>query len=279
MNASRTFLVVLILVLACLLAACDGAVPPGGPYVWIDVPTDGLRVEVGQEVRIEGHASHRGGIARVEIWVNGEPHLVEENPPTQGNLAHFDQLWMPPGAGEYTVEVVAVGVDGAESAPDSVHLYVGAEVAQATPVPTATPVETEEPPTDIPPPEETEEPPTATPPPTAVPTPVPDTTAPPTPLLLKPLNGVELACTSQVMLRWNSVSDPSGVKYRVQVERHAGSENWQPVSGSPWTGLTDTELELDVECGWYYRWRVRAVDGEGNAGSFSDWFEFADLLG
>jgi hypothetical protein len=43
--------------------------------------------------------------------------------------------------------------------------------------------------------------------------------------------------------------------------------------------LTDTELELDVECGWYYRWRVRAVDGEGNAGSFSDWFEFADLLG
>jgi hypothetical protein len=81
------------------------------------------------------------------------------------------------------------------------------------------------------------------------------------------------------MLRWSPVTDPSGIgEYRVQVERHSGDSNWQTVAGSPWTGLAAPELELDVECGWYYRWRVRAVDGAGNAGPFSTWFRFTDWL-
>jgi hypothetical protein len=81
------------------------------------------------------------------------------------------------------------------------------------------------------------------------------------------------------MLRWGAVSDPSGIaEYRVQVERHAGDENWQPLADSPWRGLGVVELEIDVECGWFYRWRVRAVDGAGNAGPFSDWFEFTVSL-
>jgi hypothetical protein len=82
------------------------------------------------------------------------------------------------------------------------------------------------------------------------------------------------------MLRWEEVSDPSGIsEYRVQVERHAGDENWQKVAGSPWKGLTETELLLEeLECGWYYRWRVRAVDGANNVGPFSGWFEFLDPL-
>jgi hypothetical protein len=132
-------LTVLLLALACTLAACDREARSGGPYVWIDVPTDGLQGPVDLEVRLEGHAAYHGGIARVEVWVNGELHLVEESPATEGDLAHFDQLWMPPGPGDYTIQVVAVGLDDAASAPDSVRLRVGEQVAELTPVPSATP--------------------------------------------------------------------------------------------------------------------------------------------
>lgn len=96
---------------------------------------------------------------------------------------------------------------------------------------------------------------------------------------LKPQEGTTLDCCAALMLRWSPVSDPSGIgEYRVQVERHSGDNNWQPLDDSPWTGLSAPELELEVECGWYYRWRVRAVDGVGNVGSFSGWSEFTVSL-
>lgn len=110
-------------------------------------------------------------------------------------------------------------------------------------------------------------------------TPVADTTPPAPPVLLKPVDGAELACTSYVMLRWQASTDPSGIaEYRIQVERHSGDNNWTAVSGSVFTGITATEKELYVECGWDYRFRVRALDGAGNLGGWSGWFTFADLL-
>jgi hypothetical protein len=377
MNIRRVFRNCLIFGLTLLLSACFGQPTSGGPYVWIDVPSDGLRVPVDQAVRIEGHASYGGGIARVEIWVNGELHLVQENPPTQGNLAHFDQSWMPPGAGEYFVEVKAVGAGGAESVPDVVRLVVGEAVAEVTPTHTPLPESTEvveatlsvtptlavtETPTataTIPPPTRTPTPTiTPTPPPleaviefgasaaeinagdcanllwhtenvkavhldgvgvvgvgskevcpcedstyilsvtllddtktersftlrvkgscatpTSTPTPTmePDTTAPPVPPISSPTGGAVLDC-DKVPLDWDSVSDPSGIaEYRVQVEQEITAGNWDPVSGSPWTGLSGTELELDLSCGGVYRWRVKAVDGVGNESDFSAWAEF-----
>lgn len=344
---------------ALLVTACTGPTPSTGPCVWIDVPTDGLRVPPDRPVRIEGHASHTEGVARVEVWVNEEPHLIEEDPPTQGNLAHFEQLWMPPGPGEYVVQVIAIGTDGSSSAPDSVRLHVAATVAEVTPTPIPTPEDAAQPPTETP---TVPLPPTATPtqppghviefwadaeeveagtcimlhwhtanvqavylddiprtgdgvygtcpcsdetytlnvflqngskeqrtiairvtgscePPTPEPTdtPKPDTTAPGVPTQFKPTKGQEFDCVSEVMIRWDSVSDPSGIaEYRVQVERHSGDNDWQPVSGSTFEGLSATELELDddVECGWYYRWRVRAFDGAGNKSPYSGWSEF-----
>jgi hypothetical protein len=96
---------------------------------------------------------------------------------------------------------------------------------------------------------------------------------------MKPTNGQEFSCEPKVMLRWAEVSDPSGIaEYRIQVERHSGDNNWTPVAGSPFTGLTMMAKELTIECGWYYRWRVRAIDGAGNAGPFSGWFLFTDWL-
>lgn len=115
--------------------------------------------------------------------------------------------------------------------------------------------------------------------PTEVPeTPV-DETPPPPPTPLKPVDGVELSCTSYVMLRWSEPSDPSGIsEYRIQFERQPGDNNWQPVSGSVFTGISVTEKEMYVECGWYYRYRVRAVDGNGNLGDWSDWSYFTVSL-
>lgn len=378
MNIRRIFKISLFFVLAIVLAACDGQSASGGPYVWIDVPTDGLQVPVDQSVRIEGHASYSGEIARVEIWANGELHLVQENPPAQGNLAHFDQSWMPPGAGEYIVEVKAIGADGAESAPDIVRLYVGEAAAEVTPThtpmlestevveptsvvtPTLAVTETPTPTATIPPSTRTPTPtltptpsspeaviefgasaaevdagecakllwhaenvqavhldgvgvvgvgskevcpcedttyvlsvtllddtktersftlrvkgscvtPTPTPKPTVEP---PDTDPPPVPPISSPTGGAALGC-DKVTLDWNAVSDPSGIaEYRVQVEQEVTLGNWDKVSGSPWSGLSGTELELDLGCGGIYRWRVRAVDGAENESAFSAWAEF-----
>jgi hypothetical protein len=368
MNNRRVYLGIIF---AFLLAACRVQPVSSVPYVWIDVPTDGLRVPVDQSVLVEGHASYDGGINRVEIWANGELHLVQEDPPTQGTLAHFEQSWMPPGAGEYVVQVIAVGNDGAESAPDVVRIVVGEAVAEATSTHTPVPEGTEvvEPTavvtptlaaTETPTPVATVPLPTSTPTPTSLPdavidfwadageidagkctrlrwkvqnvqavyldddgvvgegsqevcpcedttyilsvtlldgaktersvtvrvngscvtptskptVPPPDTTPPPVPSVVAPTGGAALAC-DKVTLDWDAVSDPSGIaEYRVQVEQEITAGNWDPVSGSPWTGLSGTELELDLNCGGVYRWRVRAVDGAGNASDFSAWAEF-----
>jgi hypothetical protein len=355
-----------------LLVACKGQQTSGGPYVWIDVPTDGLQVPPDQAIRIEGHAAYGGGIARVEIWVNGEPHLVQDDLSVRGSLAHFDQMWMPAGIGEYVVEVKAIGGDGAESIPDVVRVYVGEAVAEvgptATPAPTseeadptatATPepevTEVVTPTATFPPPTHTPTPPPTTPAaviefwadageidggkctklhwntenvqavfldgdgvvgkgskevcpcedktyilsvtlldggttersatvrvkgscvkPTTKPTvPPPDTNPPPAPQLVSPAHEESLTCVPKVTLDWKAVTDPSGIdEYRVEVQRSPVGVNWDSVDGSPWTGIGDTDLEIDVECGWYYRWRVRAVDGAGNVGPYSGWFVF-----
>jgi hypothetical protein len=102
-----------------------------------------------------------------------------------------------------------------------------------------------------------------------------DETPPGAPGLLKPLNGSDLGCIPDTILRWNAVSDESGIdEYQVQVQRHPGDDNWAAAPGSPWTGIGGTELSLNVECGWTYRWRVRAVDGAGNTGPWSSWWSF-----
>lgn len=116
-------------------------------------------------------------------------------------------------------------------------------------------------------------------PPTNTPTPIPDTLGPNPPNQLKPVNGVSLSCTADVMLRWEAAADPSGIaEYRIEVQRHPGDNNWQPVSGSPFTGITGLERLLSVECGYTYRWRILAVDGPGNVGNWSNWFAFTVIL-
>ncbi len=106
------------------------------------------------------------------------------------------------------------------------------------------------------------------------PTPEVDDDIPPVPAPAVPQNGASLACRAAQSLVWMPVSDPSGIDhYDVQAQRHAGDHNWQAVSGSPFT-VYDKTMQLPVECGYTYRWRVRAVDGADNTGKWSGWSEF-----
>jgi len=120
--------------------------------------------------------------------------------------------------------------------------------------PTLTPTETEEPPED--------------------------NTPPPAPSPYLPANGASVSCGSLVGVAWDAVSDPSGIdEYQVQVELIISGSKTKPHPDSPWTGLTATGLKVPVQCGAVYRWRVRAVDGAGNVGNWSSWYQFGVNMG
>jgi hypothetical protein len=108
------------------------------------------------------------------------------------------------------------------------------------------------------------------------PTPTPDTQGPAAPGGLNPRGGEVQGCGA-VTLRWNPVSDPSGIEtYYVKVEKVSGTYE----SGAWTTG--DTELTIPaawLECGHEYRWAVRAEDGVGNVGPWSAWAEFSVTIG
>lgn len=108
----------------------------------------------------------------------------------------------------------------------------------------------------------------------ASPTP-PDTEPPPAPAPASPINGGTLTCRASQTMAWSAVSDPGGIaEYQVQVQRHSGDGVWLAAPGSPINGISGTSASIGVECGWYYRWRVRAVDGLGNVGAWSSWWTF-----
>ena len=105
-----------------------------------------------------------------------------------------------------------------------------------------------------------------------------DTTPPPAPVPAVPANGLTISCKASQSLVWLPVDDPSGIaEYRVEVQRHSGDNNWQAAPGGS-ISLADKTTSVPVECGWYYRWRVRAVDGAGNVGGWSGWSQFAITL-
>jgi hypothetical protein len=339
---------------AILLSACGGATPASRVYAWIDVPTDGLTFPDIQAIKIVGHATAPDGVASAEIWINSILVSTIPNPPMEGPLANFHLEWTPPALGEYTIMVVAYGMDGTGSKSDSATVNFG-EIT-ATPVPditdtptpvntvTTTPSQTPTSPAGIVARfwadtnqvaagscttlrwhaenvkkvifAEAEQPfdgsyqvcpcenrqytltvvhlddtrqnlavdisvtgSCVTPSATRTRTPVPDTTPPPAPTPQVPANPSTLNCRAAQNLVWLPVSDPSGIaEYQVQVQRHSGDNNWQDVSGSIFTGITDKQFSVTVECGWYYRWRVRAVDGAGNIGPWSVWSLFTIIL-
>jgi hypothetical protein len=105
----------------------------------------------------------------------------------------------------------------------------------------------------------------------------PDTTPPPVPQPVVPANGLTIACKSSQTLAWLPVDDPSGIaQYRVHVMRHSGDNNWTNVAF--FGGVVGKQTEVEVECGWYYQWQVRAIDNANNDSGWSDWSQFTISL-
>lgn len=334
--------------LACLLLALAGCGPSSAssPYVWIDVPEDGLAYPDLGPVNVEGHAAGSAGIAKVELSIDGDLWTTIDNPAQENDLAAFQAEWQPEKPGTYLISAVAYGPDGASGPVDQTRITIGLKTP--TPVSTSTPTHTPTPIISI------------TPTLTYTPTPVEpgpaeiqfwadpdildagnctdlrwqvenaqtvifggkeqpeegtfraclcspetytltvidqegeeltrrvnidvngtcaDTDPPPAPVQVVPANGISIDCKASQTLAWQPVSDPSGIsQYQVQAQRHSGDGVWQEVSGSVFTGITGKQYSLSVECGWTYRWRVRAVDGEDNIGPWSGWRNFVIVL-
>ena len=93
-----------------------------------------------------------------------------------------------------------------------------------------------------------------------------DMTPPPAPILVYPADGT-LTSDNTPWLDWSDVTDNSGVRYQVQVDNDA--DFGSPVVDDGGLGTSSHTMSIDLAVGAYC-WRVRALDGPGNA---SDWTE------
>ena len=76
------------------------------------------------------------------------------------------------------------------------------------------------------------------------------------------------------MLAWLPVADESGIAgYDVTLERQVVTNQWDPAG--QWSLVADKQIEVDVQCGPFDRWAVRATDGAGNTSSWSAWSHFS----
>lgn len=123
---------------------------------------------------------------------------------------------------------------------------------------------------------------TSTPTKTVTLTPTPtdaDVTPPPIPSPSVPADGLNLSCRSSQALSWLPVTDPSGIReYQVEVQRSTDNSTWNAAPGSPINGILDKTTTIPTDCGWYFRWRVRAVDGVGIMSDWSSWSYFSITL-
>ena len=137
----------LIAFLLCLLlAACDlplSPAAPTAPRAWFDMPLD-QSVHPPGPLQMIFHASDPGGIAQVELWVNGQPAGTFNSPDTQGSLLTFNQNWTPPGPGKYTLQVRALSNQQAWSDFTQTTIVITGE--REAPPAGATPTATQRPP-------------------------------------------------------------------------------------------------------------------------------------
>jgi hypothetical protein len=99
-----------------------------------------------------------------------------------------------------------------------------------------------------------------------------DNTPPPTPSLISPTNG-ENMIDNTPLFNWSDVNDPSGVTYELSIANDAGFVSIVLAK----SGLTLSTYKLisdeALPAGTYY-WRIRAIDGAGNVGSWSENWSF-----
>jgi hypothetical protein len=99
-----------------------------------------------------------------------------------------------------------------------------------------------------------------------------DNTLPPTPSLILPTNGASMTDNTP-LFDWSDVSDPSGVTYDLSIARDAGFVSTALLKNDITTSTYALIPAEALEPGEYY-WRVRAVDGAGNVGLWSENWSF-----
>ncbi len=97
-------------------------------------------------------------------------------------------------------------------------------------------------------------------------TPLADTKPPREPGIIAPTSGsIGVFGPETVTFRWHEVSDPSSVTYTLEVSENI---DFMPIKpGMQISGLDRNHYALNLDPGIYY-WRIRAVDGAGNQGSW-----------
>lgn len=182
----------LILILATLLAACNGVgskstpvVAP--PTVTIASPANGHTVPAGMDVSINSTANDAQGVLKVELWVDGSLYRVDASPDPAGQTTFVvSQPWHADVPGSHTVVVKAYSKSGqmAESALLVINVQASAATLPTdTPPPPATDTPVSPPPTNTPVPSAPTDTPALPPSPQPIDTFVPptDTSLPPTP--------------------------------------------------------------------------------------------------
>lgn len=146
MNVPRLRNLALLLVITLLVAgtvACEIGGGPSKPTIVITAPTSDAEFEEGEEVTVLSSANDAAGIARVELYVDGELYRTDSSPSPEGeeSLA-MAQTWVAEEPGTHTLSVIAYNVDGADSEPWAVTVRVveaSGVVATATPTSSSAP--------------------------------------------------------------------------------------------------------------------------------------------
>ena len=126
----RLPILLVVMLIAITVIGCSGA--PGkvgrqgaepAPMVVIGSPPSGARFATGQEIDVQSSATDPAGVAQIELWADGVMvgSMASLSPETTFGATI---RWMPPGPGQYVLEVRSINNEQAVSAVASVAVTV-----------------------------------------------------------------------------------------------------------------------------------------------------------
>jgi hypothetical protein len=143
----QPFTLVLLMLLGIATAACNQFNSPqsialgAGPQSWIDAPPDASALPLAP-YKIISHSSDFGGIAQIEVSVNGAVLVTKAGTGAIGELVTANQIWTPPSPGNYTLQVRAQNSGGVWGGYAQAVVIVGQTAPPPPPTFTPTPAPT-----------------------------------------------------------------------------------------------------------------------------------------
>jgi len=120
---NKLYLIVILLLVAAGTVSCTREMV-AGPRAWIDFPSKGATLDLGESVMIVSHAAAREGIAEIVLSINGEAYRRDAPAEAGVTFAEFSQEWTPAESGTYTLQVRAYDSTGEVSSPATVSVRV-----------------------------------------------------------------------------------------------------------------------------------------------------------